>query len=320
MTMFLQNRQEEETVVVREREFTSQMGDITAGIEVKGKLHWKTVPYHLNEGTTLKSINVKVGNIVKKGDVLAISDVSPEEKEIDQLQLKRMDTEASLNKAKQEYDVFLVDCVEDSPQGEILRKAITIAEENLKYIDKQIDKNKKLMDKQVLYADRSGVIIEVNYAVGDKVGFKPIVMIGDPKKKYLELQVDSENIVNIKKGQVVEFYVEAYPSESFGGKVEGKQYAPNSDGKYVVTATVNQTKKELIEGMDVGATLIIKQKKDVLTLSNKAFTLIEGKQYVKVRNPDGTLKEIEIKTGFSDGRKSEILSGLKKGDVVIVEM
>lgn len=85
----------------------------------------------------------------------------------------------------------------------------------------------------------------------------------------------------------------------------------------------------LLEGMAASATIISKEKENVLILSNKAITLKDGKQYVNLRIEDKnskenepgayTLKEVEITTGFSDGRVTEVLSGLSENDVVIVK-
>lgn len=89
--------------------------------------------------------------------------------------------------------------------------------------------------------------------------------------------------------------------------------------KLEVRVTVDENDAELLEGMGASATIIIKQKKDILTLSNKAIKLKDNKQCVKVRNAEGKVEEREITTGFSDGRISEILSGLNDKEVVISE-
>lgn len=44
----------------------------------------------------------------------------------------------------------------------------------------------------------------------------------------------------------------------------------------------------------------IEEGQDVYMLWNKAITLKDGKQVVNLRQKDGTLKELEITTGFSD--------------------
>ena len=65
--------------------------------------------------------------------------------------------------------------------------------------------------------------------------------------------------------------------------------------------------------------IILKEKVDVLTLSNKAITLENGRQYVLVRDENGELEKREIVTGFSDGRVSEILDGLAENETVVVQ-
>lgn len=44
----------------------------------------------------------------------------------------------------------------------------------------------------------------------------------------------------------------------------------------------------------------IEEGQDIYMLWNKAITLKDGKQVVNLRQKDGTLKELEITTGFSD--------------------
>lgn len=138
-------------------------------------------------------------------------------------------------------------------------------------------------------------------------------------KPALTLFVDSIDVIDISEGQEVSFYVDAYPEDTFTGKVESRSYVQDENKKLEVRVTVDENDAELLEGMGASATIIIKQKKDILTLSNKAIKLKDNKQFVKVRNAEGKVEEREITTGFSDGRISEILSGLNDKDVVISE-
>ena len=70
--------------------------------------------------------------------------------------------------------------------------------------------------------------------------------------------------------------------------------------------------------MTVSAQFIIKEVKDVIMLSNKAIVLKDGKQFVKLKNEDGSTTEVEIQTGFSDGKNTEITGGLNEGDTVVI--
>ena len=107
----------------------------------------------------------------------------------------------------------------------------------------------------------------------------------------------------------------------FEGTVSFINLKPNGQGSsvnYSVMVEISGNDLKLLEGMTVSAQFIVKDVKDVLTLSNKAITLKDGKQFVQVKQDDGTLKEVEITTGFSDGKISEIVSGLSEGDTVVV--
>ena len=104
-------------------------------------------------------------------------------------------------------------------------------------------------------------------------------------------------------------------------KVKSINYVPSNEGGsvvYKVTVELDSTERALLEGMTVNAKFITKEVKDVLILSNKAITLVDGKQMVKVKREDGTIEDVEITTGFSDDRVSEIKNGLSEGDIVVV--
>ena len=93
----------------------------------------------------------------------------------------------------------------------------------------------------------------------------------------------------------------------------------NDNGEYPVAISIHPGEHVLLPGMKAYATIILKEKTNVLTLSNKAIALENGQQYVLVRDEDGDLVRKQIVTGFSDGRVSEILDGLSENEVVIVQ-
>lgn len=176
-----------------------------------------------------------------------------------------------------------------------------------------------LLLNPVLLATEDGVVRSLDVEPHTEITQSPIMKIGVRTPMGLTLPIESADINEVAIGQKVEFYTDAYPAEKFTGTVTGKNLLPNSDGKYEVYVRIDSTDAQLQQGMGAMATLIVMQKENVLTLSNKAISLRDGRQYVNVRNADGTLYEREIMTGFSDGRVSEILSGLTAGEVAIVE-
>lgn len=144
----------------------------------------------------------------------------------------------------------------------------------------------------------------------------PLAKIGDAGQRSLVLQVD---VGSIQPGQEVSFYVDAYPEATFTGRVESVSRLQNDGGKFEVRASFSEGGQPLYDGMGANATLIIKQKKDVVAVSNKAIQFEDGESFVWLADENGQLRRQTVATGFSNGRITEILSSLQEGDVALVE-
>lgn len=201
--------------------------------------------------------------------------------------------------------------------------AIALAKLDVEAAQKKVDRLQAIKNDPYIYADANGVVLSLEAAKGSETKpDTPIALIGDPNKKRIIVPVAQSDIGKIKEGQAAEFTLDAFGDQTFTGKVLSRSLAPVKDSNpvsYNVVIEVDANETEMLDGMSANATMIIKQQKDVLQLSNKAIAVHDGKQYVKMRNEDGTLREVEIQTGFSDGKVSEITGGLSEGDVVIVE-
>ena len=178
------------------------------------------------------------------------------------------------------------------------------------------------LEDPYLYAKLDGIVISVPSVEGEMTAGKPIVaQIGDPEKIGAQIKLSQSDIGEVEIGQLVQFTLSAYPTQTLEGKITQIQLAPTNANplEYTAYASIEADDLLLLEGMTFSAELIQKQVKDVLCLSNKAIQLKEGKQIVFLMDEEGNLFEQEIQTGFSDGRYSEILSGLSEGDIVYVE-
>lgn len=188
---------------------------------------------------------------------------------------------------------------------------------------KLVEETKALLKDPVLTARQSGVVTQLFCAPGDEVAVgKALLEIGSEAQKRIKVTVPQEDIATVQPGQPVEVQFVAYPDRTFKGIVGEKSLVPTQGGdgvSYEVYVLLDDTDAELLEGMTCSVRFVLKRVENVLTLSNKAIQLRDGKQYVLVRLPDGTQEERQVTTGFSDGRVSEIKSGLADGDIALVE-
>ena len=197
---------------------------------------------------------------------------------------------------------------------------IKAAQEQRNQAKKEYEELLEIKNDPTLKADRSGVVKELGAAPGTiSDPSSPLVKIGDEGQRNLILQIDPVDVGQVEIGQDVSFYVDAYPEATFHGTVKSISHIQNDMGKFEVRANFEAGSQPLLDGMGANATLIVKQKKDVLSLANKAIQFNEGKSFVYLLNEEGQLYQQEIVTGFSNGRVTEIKEGLQSGDVVIVE-
>jgi HlyD family secretion protein len=225
---------------------------------------------------------------------------------------------------KERYDLMIGT---GSNAGEIAKVTLEDAKNNLELA-------KENLSKTVLVAPESGKILYISKKVGDI--FNPsananntnnsvaaghfMVLLGSGSSN-VKTNITESDIKNISFGQRVEVQIEAAGDEVFKGKVSEINSLPKIDSNGVVTYEVTvelETKsKQIMEGMTCLVNFIFKEKKNVLYIPNKVVIAEDGKQYAEVMESDGKIVKKQIQTGFSNGEKVEIISGLAKGETVI---
>ena len=139
----------------------------------------------------------------------------------------------------------------------------------------------------------------------------------------IEAMVDESDIGQVKVGQKVNFAVDAYPNETFTGKVRlisRKAETSNNVIYYKVYVDVDDAKGKLLPTMTARADFIIASAEDVLMVPLNCV-YVEGKRrFVKVYNTKTKeSRDVDVKLGLSND--SEIVvqtDALKPGEVLLV--
>ncbi len=87
---------------------------------------------------------------------------------------------------------------------------------------------------------------------------------------------------------------------------------------YYARALVPNEDGSLHIGMTTENTITINQAKNVLSVPNLAVKTQKGKKVVRVLDDKNQPQQREIKTGLSDGTNTQVLSGVKEGEKVII--
>jgi HlyD family secretion protein len=180
-----------------------------------------------------------------------------------------------------------------------------------------------IVDNQVL-SEYSGVVTEVPLEVSDTIGQNTILLtLYDQDEVTMDISISEDDYKTVDIDGQVNISFTAYPDTIYNGEITEVSDATydSSSGEiyYTLTVTVLGDVSGLYEGMTGDITLVTKETKEVTYVSNRAIFRDGTRSYVKVRDADSNIVEKDVVTGFSDGVNVEIVEGLSKGDIVLIE-
>jgi multidrug efflux pump subunit AcrA (membrane-fusion protein) len=196
--------------------------------------------------------------------------------------------------------------------------AVRQAEAALRYAQTQLSYTRIL-------SPIDGVIASVSTQEGETVAAgltaPTFVTIIDLNRLQVDALVDETDIGRVKIGQPAVFTVDSFPDEEFEGTVTAiypKAIIDQNVVDYDTVVTISNPRGLLRPDMTTNVTIKVATKENVLAVPNKAVKREESGRAVYVVGTDGSLERRPVKTGWKDSDYTEILSGLKEGEQVLV--
>jgi HlyD family secretion protein len=228
------------------------------------------------------------------------------------------------------------------------------AEANVKIKQGALDRARADLEHCTITSPIDGVVISRSVDVGQTVAASlqaPVIfaIANDLTKMQIDANVAEADVGVVKVDQNVDFTVDAFPMETFHGRVVQVRNAPITVQNVVTYDTVigvSNPDLKLKPGMTANVSIIVAHKDDVLQIKNAALrfrppdaTPVETRRMGTSRTgrpgggrgvphesaertvyvlPPGTSRPqpLRIKTGISDGIGTEVVEGLKEGDRV----
>jgi HlyD family secretion protein len=230
------------------------------------------------------------------------------------------------------------------------------AEANVKIKQGALDKARADLEHCTITSPIDGVVISRSVDVGQTVAASlqaPVIfaIANDLTKMQIDANVAEADVGAVKIDQNVDFTVDAFPMETFHGKVVQVRNAPITVQNVVTYDTVigvSNPQLKLKPGMTANVSIIVAHKDGVLQIKNAALryrppdaTPVEMRKtsptragrpgggrnspheeaqrtvYVLTPGAAGRPQPRQIKTGISDGIMTEVVEGLKDGDRVV---
>ena len=283
---------------------------------------------------------VQIGDTVTTGTPLFEIAPDPTPMEVTEVDRQVESAQASFQRAESEYKRSMElsrsgvmpksDIDTKREQYELARVALTKAEQN-----RDLTRKGRLTQsgtESIIRAPAAGTILTRTVNPGDPIvpltSYQPgteMATVADMRDLIFKGTVDEIDVGKLSVGMTARIKVGALPTDVVTGRVA--RIAPQAQQKE--GATLFDVEIELDPGQKItlragysaNADVIIREKKDVLTVPERLVTFEDGGKKASVElaptSPKGKPQKVEIKTGISDGLNIEIVSGVRKGDKVV---
>lgn len=275
--------------------------------------------YFTGRGQRVKSIKVKAGDTVKKGQVLITGESDDLLQSVKSAEYDYEKAEIRFNRDKEKLGILK----KNSEDTEAIKDAevnLKIQEISLKQSRENLESLKNNYNNLVIKAPYDGVITFLEDIKEGEIadGFKVLATIADPARMQIVYQGDLDEISLLKVGMAVDI---EYSGKDYKGKVSTtRENAPEEDkDKYAdkVIISFDKNPSNLKIGESVSIKAILSKKEDTLIVPKAAVKSYSNSYSVSILE-NGKRRDVPIKVGIKGDTIYEVISGLEEGQDVIV--
>jgi len=319
---------EERSVATPVKVFTVHRENISENLHNTGLIQaWKEITITPDIGGKIDKIYVEEGEKVKEGQLLAELDTRAYLLQLEQAEAGVVVAEANRNDSKRNLDRMerlKKESAVSAQQYEKIKLIYEAADAQLQQARAVLNLAKHSVEVSRMKAPFAGVVASINADVGDVInpmmgGFFPnegILTVMNYSRIKLEVEVSQRDASRIRKGQMAQVEVAAFPGRAFPGRVSLVNQTADPQSKKFAVEVVLENHDLLLKPNTFGdVTFFIGVHEDVLVIPLKAFL---EKSYVFIVQGE-TVKKVSVTLGFQNPDFAEVTAGLKERDQVIIE-
>jgi membrane fusion protein, multidrug efflux system len=280
------------------------------GIDVQGKVDGdENIIYSAKVPSVVTKINVKVGDNVRAGQILAELDGSIAKAQLDALKKQYELANTVYEKRKALWDQKV------GSEIEFLQ-----AKNNKESLEKQIAATKENVDMYYIKADFNGTVDEVNLKVGQGVApGLPAITVINPDNLKIKADLSETYASLVRTGDAVKVY---FPdiNKSVNAKVSYASKSINSLTRTFNVEIALANDNDLHPNMVAEVKIVDYEKAGSIVVPINTLQQVDGADVVFLAAKNGNklvAKKAPVKTGKMYNGKAEILEGLNEGDMLI---
>lgn len=171
-----------------------------------------------------------------------------------------------------------------------------------------------------ILAPLDGTIILRNIEPGQSFATSDALLVMSDRLT-VKAQVDETDIAQVHLKQRARIVLDAYPGKPIPARVDQVAFdakTVNNVTTYVVDVLPESAPPYMRSGMTANVSFFVEAKENVILVNSDAMRSRDGRAFVLVKRPDGQApEERTVETGASDGKRIEIVSGLREGEIVL---
>ncbi len=240
---------------------------------------------------------------------------------------------AVLEEAEQAYQMALNRQMTALRNVSVAKAQIAQARAQVAQARAALDRAEQDLRNSTIVSPMDGVVLSRDVEVGDAVSSilvlgsqaTLIMTLGDISDVYVRGKVDEADIGKVYIGQPARIVVESFKDKEFRGEVT--RISPlgveeDNVTTFEVRVSIANPTGELKANMTANAEIILEEKHDVLLVREAAVLYDQNRNaFVEVPDPAAETgrRKVPVKLGISNGILTEVVSGLKEGDQVILQ-
>jgi HlyD family secretion protein len=160
-------------------------------------------------------------------------------------------------------------------------------------------------------------------ATGGAASATAFIVLSDVHSLQMVTMVGERDAARLQPRQAAMVSLDAVPGMRLAAEVLA--VAPNGTllqnvTDYLATLTLQQVDRRLRAGMSAVAAVVVDELHDVVVVPNAAIDRAGAQSMVTVVQDDGTERRVAIRTGTAGDTTTEVLSGLRPGDRVLLPL
>ncbi len=283
------------------------------------------------------AVNVKVGDKVTEGQVLARLDDETSRINVDNAQLAVENAQNSISLAQQSYDnavtnynngleLFDIGAMSQSDLDQLklardnAESQLNSAKISVANAQNTLESAQLALDYATVTAPISGTVTMVNANVGSyATASAPMFEIANVETLEISAGINEQNVGKVHVGQEVLLKVSSVSDEQFSGVITEISKVMNSQTKnYPITIALRNQDETLVAGMYAEIRVVVDRAENVLVVPVQAIVYKEAQPIAYTVQPDGTVQERRLTLGLNDGDNFVVTEGLSAGDQIVV--